>query len=527
MRDRVTIGPVAVWWIERYLCHGPGDVRGQPIRLNEDQRQFLNAAYEYVERPAGSGMWRRKVSRAFLSRPKGSAKSELAGAVACFEALGPCRLVGFEDDGTPKLSTVTEPLIKILATEEGQTGNTYDNVRVMLSEGRAFDEYRLYGDAVGRTRVLLPTGGEIRGATSGAASKDGGKETFVVFDETHLYTLPEHRDMFETVRQNLPKRRIADPWGLETSTMYAVGEDSIAERTHRYARAIQEGKVTDPGLLFDHRQGPDEFDWDDDDQLRAALLEAYGPVDWVDIDRLVAEARDPSKDPARFRRYYLNQASASAPRWQTPDTVNGLARTDRLNDGDTVALAFDGSEGGPGGKNGPADSTVLLAIRLEDGLVEPIDIWEHDDPLHPWAPPRDAVNAAVDEAHDRFKVVRAYGDPRGWETDIDRWCGTHGVWRGWPTYRRGPMTDAIERAETAIRAGEIGIAADARMTLHLKNAVCDVTNVGQRAYKRILKPSIHDKVDAAVALVLAVEARGDAIAAGEHTGRKRRPAQFL
>lgn len=519
-----TIGPLAAWWIERNLCHGPGDVRGQPIKLNPDQRTFLDAAYRQVEDPPGSGQWRRVVRRAFYSRPKGSAKSELAGAIACFEALGPARFDGFDEAGRPQFRRVTEPLIKCLATEEGQAGNTYGNVEVMLELGPIAD--RVAGIDVGLTRTFLPDGGEIRPATSGAASKDGGKETFVVFDETHLYTLPEHRSMHATVRRNLPKRKTADPWALETSTMYAVGQDSIAEQTHRYAKTIAEGKIADPGLHFDHRQGPDDFDWNDDEQLRAALRQAYEGVTWVDLERLLVEAREPATDVPTFRRYFLNQPSAVADRWLAPDVVDGLLVEERLADGDAVALAFDGSEGGPGGRNGPADSTALVAIRLSDGLVEVLGLWEHDDPQHPWAPSRPDVLEAIEDAHARFKVTRAYGDPRGWETDIDTWAGRWGVWKAWPMYRRGPMTAAIERADTEISAKAIKVAADPRVALHLKAAVCDVTNVGQRAYRRLLKPSMHDKIDAAVAIVLAIEARGDALAAGE-TGRRRRPASFM
>jgi hypothetical protein len=36
--------------------------------------------------------------------------------------------------------------------------------------------------------------------------------------------------------RNLLKRKIASGWMLETSTMYAEGENSVAEGTHAYAK---------------------------------------------------------------------------------------------------------------------------------------------------------------------------------------------------------------------------------------------------------------------------------------------------
>lgn len=509
MTSSVPFGDVAIWWIETYLCHGPGDVVGQPLNLNDDQRQFLRNVYAQSERAAG---WRRTYRRAFLSRPKGSAKSELAGAIACFEALGPCRMAGIEN-GKMVPRRQIEPFVRCLATETEQAGNTYDNVFVMMTEGKVASKYP--GLDVGLSRTLLPGGGEIRPSTSGAASKDGGKETFAVFDETHLYTLPAHTSMFKTVRRNLYKRKIADPWGLETSTMYALGQDSIAEKTHRLAKAIEDGKVNDPSLLFDHRQGPDEFDWDDDEQLRAALAQAYGPVDWVDLDALVADARDPEADRSEFRRYFLNSVVAAADRWTTPNLTDPLWTDDELEDGDIVGLVFDGSVGSSGGRAEPADSTALGAIRLSDGLFQPLGVWSHDRPQYEWSPPRTEVSRTVDEAHERFTVVRAYADPPHWQSELDVWAGRHGTWKGWPTFRPSAMTEAIERADSDMREGNVRLHDTPDLRDHLRNACVELRRQGQREYRRLLKPAPRNKIDLAVLLVLACEVRGDAIAAGE------------
>jgi hypothetical protein len=199
---------------------------------------------------------RRLYDSAFLSRAKGRAKSELAGFIVLFEAFGPARFDRWADGGEtyernglryvyspgePVGTEVVAPVIRCLATEEGQAGNTYDNVHYNLTEGPLAEG--LPRDAAGLTRIFLPGGGEIIPSTASNSSKDGGKESMVVFDETHLYTRPELKRMYQTVRRNLAKRKIAEPWSLETSTMYLPGEKSVAEETHDLAKAIREGKT--------------------------------------------------------------------------------------------------------------------------------------------------------------------------------------------------------------------------------------------------------------------------------------------
>src|SRR5690606_2273695 len=90
-------------------------------------------------------------------------------------------------------------------------------------------------------------------STVSSASKDGGLETFIVYDETHLYTAPRLKETYRTTSRNLDKRRAEGTWYIETTTMYEPGAESIAEDTYFYADAIQEKKTRRQKLLFDHR----------------------------------------------------------------------------------------------------------------------------------------------------------------------------------------------------------------------------------------------------------------------------------
>ena len=102
-----TLGPLVVDWIERNLCHGPGDVQGQAIELDDEQVRFIFRAYEI------DAKGRRVVRRAVFSRPKGRAKSELAAMLVCAEALGPVRFAGFGEGRKPRGRPVKAPIIPL------------------------------------------------------------------------------------------------------------------------------------------------------------------------------------------------------------------------------------------------------------------------------------------------------------------------------------------------------------------------------------------------------------------------------
>lgn len=419
-----SLGPQVVEHIEEYLCHGPGDVIGEPIELDDEFYAFIVKAYR-LDPETGRRMYR----RGFLSRAKGRAKSELAGMLVCSEALFPVRFDGWDASGEPVGRPVRSPYIRCLATEEGQSGNTYDNVSTMLEHvvehhGDDFPGIDIGKSAQTSSRIVLHRQrGEITPSTASSAAKDGGKETFAVFDETHLYVLPELRRMHSTVRRNLRKRKEAEPWCLETSTMYEPGQDSVAEATHTYYKAIKEGRIRDAdaaGLLFDHRQAPDGTDLADREALLAGLREAYGPAaSWMDLDGIVAEIWDPQSAPSDSRRYWLNQPVAAEDALLDPGKWALCASELRLQDGDEIALGFDG------GKSD--DATALVALRISDRLAQPIGIWERPEgPLGKnWEVDRRQVSDLVAHAFGQYQVRAFFADVKLWESYIDEWGETY------------------------------------------------------------------------------------------------------
>lgn len=564
-RDR-SLGWLATAWVEALAVHGTGSIAGEPVVLTNDHTRFLVDTYAHSE--AGKRLYQ----RAMLSRPKGGYKSGLAAFWSLFEALGPCRFAGFArggeeyrdpwgfgftyayQPGEPMGRAVKNPFIRVLATEEGQTENTYGGIYFNLTQGPLAEI--MPRNAAGLTRSLLPDGGEIRPSTSGAASKDGGNETAVVADEVHLYDTPELRQMFNTVDRNFTKRAADEPLALITTTWHRDGADSIGERLHRQAERIRDEREKGgprkarQTLLMDHRFGVvDLEDFGNEKKLRKALRESYDDaLEWNDIDVLVDKAFDPLTDPADFIRYYLNAPSVHADQWMAPSEWagagqgtprEGLTETEPIQDGDVIVLGFDGSEGRTDDK--VADSTALVGCRVSDGALFVLGLWEQPPGLRAqgggakvWEPPRAEVDAAIAAAFDRFTVVGFWGDPAGWTSDFAAWAAKYGhrlkvkagsshplAW--WMTGRMsGRTATALTQFREAILTGAARHFDEARLSEHILNA----RMTGGRSGVQITKPEsprMVRKIDLAVAAVIAWQARLAAVAAG--AGEREKPKE--
>ncbi len=535
--------------MDHFCLHGPGDIQGAPLSGPDGVPLTDELVGLHVDAYALDKRGRRLYDSVFYSRPKGADKSGDAGRIALVEALGPCRFAGwakggetFEQwgfryeyaPGEPMGRTVTYPFIRLMATEEGQVGNVFDVVHFNLTEGPLSE---IPGIDAGLTRVYLPGGGEIRPSTASSASKDGGKETWCDFDETHLYVLPELKRMYATVRRNMAKRKDAEPWSFESSTMYAPGEDSVAEDTHKLAQQIREGNTRLSRLLFDHRQGSTVLDLGNEKELRAALVEAYGDASsYMPFDRIISEIWDPRNSPADSRRYFLNQAHSAVDSWVTEHEWEARKAVDKkVTSNQAVTLGFDGSRRRA---RGVTDATALIGCRVSDGHLFEIAVWEQ--PAGPagteWKVPIGEVLATIEDAFKRYNVVGFYADPAKWESHIATWEAKYGPQLKVKSTRKNPIewwmvggrtslvVRALEQMHNAIVDGEVTHDGGFALSRHILNARRRPGRSGVQISKET--PDSPKKIDAAIAATLAWQARLDALAAGvvkkKSVGRARR-----
>ncbi len=126
--------------------------------------------------------------------------------------------------------------------------------------------------------------------------------------------------------------------------------------------------------------------------------------------------------------------------------------------------------------------------------------------------PRLEVDAALGRIFERFTVARFYYDPPRWETDGERWARKYGEERvlPWETYRPKQMYEALRRYHTDLTTKAFTHDGCPITAQHAANA-----RKMPRGDRYVLgKPAQHQKIDAAMADVLAHEAYSDAWAAG-------------
>lgn len=516
-----SLGYELIDFIEENMVHGPGDIEGEPVEVDDEMSDFIIECYRLDEETG-----RRLYDEGVLSRPKGRAKSEIAGFIVVLEAYAPVRFDHWDEDGQPVGKRVTSPIIKCMATEETQAGNTFENAAYIVNWGIE-NRPDVYAGSSGirqvlaATKIYLPDGGYIAAVTSGAASKDGGKETFVVADETHLYVLKELKSMFGTMGRNLSKRKQAEPWMLQTSTAYRPGEMSVFEDTLTAWRK----KELSSRVLVDHREAKGKIDIKNHDHTIKQLIYVYGAsVPWQDMERKWRDMNDPRicPDEETAARYYLNRPLSSQDAWipaaivekqdatrqLEPEEVGVVLPPAGIEPGEHIALGFDGSLND--------DSTVLIASRMSDGLLFPIGIWSK--PTGPagnwWEVPRSDVLARIREAFVQYTVSRMYADPHEWRTDIDDLAEELGEDRviAWATSRYVPMAAALDRLNIDLRTGQLFHSGDPVFMEHFRNAY-----VNKRGIHRLVRkenPNSDRKIDSVVGSALAYEARADAIRDG-------------
>lgn len=513
-----TLGPQVCDFIEQNLVFGPGDLRGQPAVLDDEKLALIYRFYEVF--PQGHPLaGRRRFKRCGASLVKGVAKTELAAwIIACeLHPEAPVRSTGWTKGGEPIGGPVTDPYIALIAfTEEQSDELAYTALRVMLEHGPLKDDFD-----IGLDRILRKKGDGIAQSLSGSPSaRDGARTTFQHFDETHRLVSQRHRDAHKTMLANIPKRKIADAWTLETTTAYEPGAGSVAEATMEYALAVANGSVEDAGLFFFHRAAGDGHDFATADGFREAVIEAAGPsaAAWRDVDSIVSLWKDPTADRAYLERVYCNRLvkgstqAFNVPQWKE------LASEQAVERGALITLGFDGAQF--------HDSTGLVATDILTGYQWVCGLWEcppggeKRDP--PWQVPVTEVDALVRSLFEQYNVWRLYADPPYWQSWISQWRGSFTDEKviEWWTNRRRPMTAALENFDTAIKEGGLSHDGDKRLLRHIGNArrkylPGEPDEQGKRLWLiQKERPDSPHKIDLAMAAVLSWEARTDAIAAG-------------
>ncbi|MFJ8755670.1 terminase [Streptomyces cyaneofuscatus] len=535
--ERPTLGWYVLDWMISNLAQ-PGRDDGEPFVPTQEQAEFLCDFYEL--HPVTG---KRIVHRGLLSRPRGWGKSPFVGAIALAEACADVVPDGFDAYGEPigrPWHSIRTPLVRIAAVTEQQTDNTWVPLLEMARGGSLSTDYGL---EVLDTVIYLPRG-EISPITSSATSVKGDPACFASLDQTE-----EWRESNGGVRLAKTLRFNATKLGgsiIETPNAYTPGEGSVAENSAADYQAILDGRSRARGILVDHREAPGDTDMTDEQSLVAGLRYAYGDSSdhpdgcvlhdppcapgWSPIEGITGAFWDTSNEPQDLRADFLNQITHAADAWLSQPEVRAATDLDRVvEDGDRIVLGFDGSRKR---SRGVTDATALIGCRLSDGHLFEIGVWEQpkgwkptaEAPKEGWQVPVVEVLAKVHETFRRYDVVGFYADPAKWESHVADWEAAYGPqlkvqatrnhpieW--WMTGGRSTLiVRALEKFHTALVEVELTLDGASALVRHLLNARRRKTRSGIQIMKA--NPDSPDKIDAAIAAVLAWQCRLDAIAAG-------------
>lgn len=515
-----SLGAQVCDFIEAHLTFGPGDLLGQRAVVDEELRAYIHALYQvYPKGHPEEG--RRRIKRGAISLPKGSRKTEFAAWIAICEVHpeGPVRTVGWDRKGQPIGGPVKDPFIPMVAYTEEQTEDlAYAALFAILTEdacdiGKDFD--------IGQKRVLRRDGrGKVAPYASAPNARDGALTTFQHFDETHTMTSDRLKKAHRAMLRNIPKRKIADGWSLETTTAYVPGAGSVAEETMEYAKAVADGRVKDASLFFYHRQASEKLNLRTVKGLQAAVKEARGPVTskWADLRSIVGQFNDPTADRGELERTWLNIPQHGSERAFDVVRWSELAKPGYVPEhGALITLGFDGSK--------YEDSTALIGTEIATGFQFLVGkgIWEkpHGELGKGWEVPETEVDEAVAHAFEQWEVWKLYADPPYWETMVDKWAGEYGEERvfKWRTNLWAKIAGAVLAYSNAIKDGHLSHDGNADLKRHVSNAhrrQLTLKDDKGRPLWVIQKERPHSpmKIDAVMAGILSWQARSDAVTAG-------------
>lgn len=532
--DFPTLGDLIDGWIERHCVVPDGFARKEPFK--QADWQFWCTANHY--RVRDDAKWipaRPLLNQAFVYRrsqvvaPQKTGKGPWSAAVVCVEAVGPSIFGGWAKAGEfydcadhgcpcgwtfayqvgePKGIRHPSPLIQLTATSEDQVDNVYGPLSAMIRMGPLGELMKV---REGFVRILGgdddPDLDRIDVVTSAANSRLGNPISFALQDEAGVYTTTNKmRKTAETQR-----RGAAGMGGrtIETTNAWDPAENSVAQTTYDSNSA---------DIFRFYRKPPADLSYKNKRERRKIHAYVYEGSWWVDLDSIEAEAAELMQtDPTQAERFFGNRIVYGKGSW-LPDGLWASREVDRPMPppGTEVCAGFDGSDSN--------DWTGIRLRTLDGHRFTPT--YGPDKRPTCWNPeewggsiPRGEVSAAWDEICRTYKVIRAYNDPRDWQSEIADNALKFGekVFLEWATYRVVQMHEALSRSVNDLVSGRSTHDACPWTAAHVDNAR-KVAKPGDRYL--LAKPNEHQKIDMAMADVLAWEAGEDARTDGWGAAKK-------
>lgn len=472
-RGRRTFGPEVIKWIEDHCVLPTGDNIGEPFRLLDWQKEWINELYRATRDNKLQYRW------ALLGVPKGNGKSPLAAALALYHMLG-------DPD-------VADPWVVVAAASDKQADIVFDAAKRMCEMSptlnAATERYRWeihVKDGPGKLERVAASGGKL----------DGKIVSMLIVDELHEWTL----ENWIVLTGGAMKRRWSQIIQITTA---GWDQESICYR--EYAKGPGLSDIANPSYFVQWYTAPAHMDYRAPETWKLANP-SWGTLVHEDILADLAI----NMPESQFRRYRLNQWVESDEFWLPPGAWEACAdATVELEPGARTFVGWDAST--------TNDSTGVVCVQEREGvIVARSRVWER--PMRPdgnrdetWRLPIAEVENYIRDLCREYEVASVAYDPA-----FITWSASDLEAEGLPMVnmpqtpaRMCPATAALFEA---VIQGRLRHDGDPVLTSHVKAAR---VHRQRRGGEMLEKQSRGKKIDAAIALVMAV---GEASAAMESDG---------
>lgn len=488
----LTKGPFISEFSENLLFASMGVKSGDPLELFEWQKWLLDRIFECKE---DGGL---RYSSFLLGLPKKNGKSMIASVIALY-----CLL--YSDMGTQ---------IYMAATNKKQAELVYGEVVKQIENNTILRKYFSIKKATGNESIKnVITGAICKPLPMDGDSSDGIGAEIVIADEIHRWNGRRARDFYATLFQGSAHLKSSLLLGITTAgdNLHSsfLGEMYLA-REKNINRGIDHPDF-DPssGMIW---WGASEED-DITDPKVWSRANPNLPTGILQMDNFVStfKANMDLGSLDEFKKFRLNMwVDIESTQNFITDTQMEKKKVDfGLEDGENIVLGFDGSA--------VDDSTVLMGMSLKTGVLSVIGLWEKDEANPQWTVPRAEVNKAIDDAFDRYEVVRMYLDDAYFKTDAELWQEKY------TDYNIKDQPTVVPIPQSARRMSEFSDQLRFDMILEEDNPVFWESNdsvkrhflnaIVDRTTNRVTKRHKHssDKIDILIASLLANAARYEAI----------------